>query len=352
MQKHSFLALILGLSISGAYAQKAAQCQVKGNIEGLGNRKVVFFYNCQGRQQRDTVQAHNNQFTYTARPTDDGQFNLKLVPGKFSSVWLEPGTVTITGSFSAPTAISITGTPENALTTRYEQQVNRPLEQRAAAHPDSVAALRVLHGQATRAFIAAHPAARTSADLLYQEAKYNNDRPVADYQSLFNKLTPAVQASAQGQNVARRLTILRKQPQVGQVLPSFTIPDTAGVAVSLSSFRGRYVLLDFWGHWCAPCIKSMPHLKQLQAQYATQLAVVGIGMEAADDKPLWLKAIRKHQLTWTQLSELKSDKGVIEALNVEGFPTYMLLDPQGRLLAKSFELDAIDAELKRRLKTP
>ncbi|WP_167855679.1 TlpA family protein disulfide reductase [Hymenobacter fodinae] len=130
------------------------------------------------------------------------------------------------------------------------------------------------------------------------------------------------------------------------------MPDTAGVAVSLARFRGQYVLLDFWGHWCGPCISSMPHLKQLQTQYAQRLAIVGIGMEAAQDKPLWLKAIRKHQLTWTQLSELKADKGVIEQLNVEQFPTYMLLDKEGNLLVMTSSIGPVEEKLKSLLARP
>ncbi|TGD80246.1 TlpA family protein disulfide reductase [Hymenobacter wooponensis] len=120
----------------------------------------------------------------------------------------------------------------------------------------------------------------------------------------------------------------------------------------VGAISGQYVLLDFWGHWCGPCISSMPHLKQLQAQYARQLAIIGIGMEALPDKALWLRAIRKHQLTWTQLSELKSDKGVIEQLNVEQFPTYMLLDKHGRLVVMTSSLGPIEDKLKGLITAP
>ncbi|MBX0289558.1 AhpC/TSA family protein [Hymenobacter sp. HSC-4F20] len=340
------------MSASATHAQTTAACQITGNIKGVGNQSVIFFYDWQGQQRRDTVRAQNDRFSYTAHPTDDGQLNLKIVPSRFTTIWFEPGQVTVTGSIAEPAKLTVTGTPENTLTTYYNQRINWKFEQRAAAHPDSIPILGALVGQATRAFIAAHPKARTSADLLYQEAKYKNDRPVAEYEQLLRLLSPTVQSSHQGQAVARRLTVLRSQPQIGQLLPTFTIPDTANVAVSLARFKGQYVLLDFWGHWCRPCIQSMPHLKQLQAQYAAQMSIVGIGMESAEDKPLWLKAIRKNQLTWTQLSELKADKGVIEQLHVEQFPTYMLLDKQGKLLVMASQLGPIEEKLRSLVTTP
>lgn len=145
---------------------------------------------------------------------------------------------------------------------------------------------------------------------------------------------------------------LRNQPVVGRPAPAFTIPDTAGVAVPLSRFKGQLVLLDFWGHWCGPCIASMPHLKEVQARYARQLAVVGIGMENADDKPQWQQAIRKHQANWAQLSELKGEEGVIAQYNITAFPTYLLLNQQGVVVERSNELGPIEAKLKMLVPAP
>lgn len=338
--------LLTVLSLSLAAPTLAQPCRVTGTIKGLGNKPVVFFYDHNGRQQHDTVRAVNDRFTYTTHPSDDGTVNLKIVPSRYTAIWNEPGRVTITGDVSKPDQLAVTGTPENDLNTQYHRRITWKFEQRAKAYPDSAEALRPLIGKATRTFIQAHPQARTSADLLYEQAKYVNDQPVETYEQLLRDLSPRVQASVQGQAVASRLTALRKQPQVGRPAPNFIMPDTAGVAVSLDKFKGQYVLLDFWGHWCRPCIQSMPHLKEMQARYASQMAVVGIGMESIDDKEKWMQAIRKHQLRWTQLSELKADKGMIEQYNIEGFPTYMLLDKQGVVLVKSNNLAAIEEKLK------
>ncbi|SMB99146.1 alkyl hydroperoxide reductase/ Thiol specific antioxidant/ Mal allergen [Hymenobacter roseosalivarius DSM 11622] len=351
MLKYGILFALFGVAIAPSFAHKPRPCQVTGNIKGLGNKAIVFSYERDGKSHQDTVRAINDRFSYVAHPSDDGTFTLYIAGPRFTQFWHEPGKLTATGSINKPAQLTIVGTPENALLTQYNQQIGWKFNQRMVAHPDSMLALRQLAQRPTLNFIKAHPQSRTSANLLYLQAIYD-DKPTAEYEQLLRGLSASVQASPQGQKVARRLLILKNQPIVGRPVPGFTMPDTAGVAVSLDRFKGQYVLLDFWGHWCGPCIRAMPHLKALQSQYARELAVVGIGMEAADDKKLWMAAIRKHQANWTQLSELKGDKGVIEQYNITGFPTYLLLDKQGIVLERGRDLGPIEEKLKALLAKP
>ena len=327
-------------------------CQVTGDIKGLSNRPVLFFYQQGGKQHRDTVRAVNDRFTYALRPSDDGVIYLKIIPSHDNTLlWYEPGQLMITGTAAIPGQLAVRGTPDNEVSTQYHEQIGWKFDQRRRARPDSSLALRKLSQRATLAFVRAHPQARTSADLLYGQIVYDG-QPLAEYEQLLRGLSPAVRASTQGRAVAKRLVLLRDQPVVGRPAPAFTVPDTAGVPVPLSRFRGQYVLLDFWGHWCGPCITSMPHLRQLQAQYAQRLAVVGVGMEQAEDKPLWQQAIRKYQANWTQLSDLNGTEGVIAQYNVTAFPTYLLLDPQGVVVAQGGELGPIEAKLKMLVPAP
>ncbi|WP_324678922.1 TlpA disulfide reductase family protein [Hymenobacter sp. GOD-10R] len=325
--------------------QTVKACHIIGNIKGLGNQTVTFFYEQQGIQRRDTVRAVNDHFSYLAKPSDDGIINLQLIPQRFSTIWYEPGTITVAGTMSNAGHLTALGTLENQVSTEHNQQVEWQFEQRMQAHPDSMQALEAQNRKATLAFIKAHPKARTSAWLLGWQMRYDAT-PIEQYEQLQHLLSPDVQASLQGTDAAKRLTILKNQPIVGRKAPDFTMPDTAGVAVSLSRFRGQYVVLDFWGHWCGPCIKAIPHLKRLQTQYASQVQVIGIGMEAADDKQIWQQTIRKQQIPWLQLSDLKGDKGVIEQYNINAFPTYLLLDQQGIVVERTSDLAVLEQKLK------
>jgi thiol-disulfide isomerase/thioredoxin len=170
--------------------------------------------------------------------------------------------------------------------------------------------------------------------------------PVADYEKLLQGLKPAVRQSWYGQQAAKRITVLRNQPTVSKPVADFSMADTSGVKHSLTTYRGKYVLLDFWGHWCGPCIRAMSKVNALHQQYTNKLAIIGVAMEDASDAKLWKQAICKHQVPGLQLSELQQDSGpVISGYNVNSFPTYMLLDRQGALVLRTNSVDDITKKL-------
>lgn len=123
--------------------------------------------------------------------------------------------------------------------------------------------------------------------------------------------------------------------QIGKTAPEFALPDTAGVSVSLSDFRGKYVLLDFWASWCPPCRKENPNVVKAYQDFKDKgFTIVGISLDNNKDK--WLKAIADDELTWTHLSDLKYWDSEIPALyGVRGIPANVLLDPNGVILAKN-----------------
>ncbi|MDO4755574.1 MAG: TlpA disulfide reductase family protein [Parabacteroides sp.] len=123
--------------------------------------------------------------------------------------------------------------------------------------------------------------------------------------------------------------------QIGKTAPEFSLPDTAGVSVSLSSFRGKYVLLDFWASWCAPCRRENPNVVKVYNEFKNKnFTVVGISLD--EDKQKWQKAIADDKLTWTHLSDLKFWDSEIPALyGVRGIPSNVLLDPTGVIVARN-----------------
>ena len=318
-------------------------CQVKGYIKGLGNKPVVFGYEQQGHYRLDTVFATKDRFIYWPKPSDNGQINVRIIRERYTSLWYEPGVVNVVGTMAKPYQLTITGTPENNTTDRYNQTINWPYEAKRQGKPDS---LRKEEQQQTLQFIGQHPQARTSAYLLYWQILY--DAQLIDtYQKLFANLAASVQASYYGKLAAKRLLIIKNQPVVGKKAPTFTLPDTAGVAKSLSNYQGKYVLLDFWGHWCSPCLKSFPKLKQLQQNFHDRLTLIGIAAEHESDAAVWKQTISSHHLSWEHVSELKSDEGEVnEAYNITAYPTYFLLDKEGVILLKANDLESIEAKLK------
>lgn len=150
-----------------------------------------------------------------------------------------------------------------------------------------------------------------------------------------------------GAEVVKRINIIKNQPVVGKKALDFTLADTSGKKVSLSSFQGKYVLLDFWGHWCSPCIGAFPDLVKIHEQYADKLVMIGIAAEYRDDKNLWTKAIKKGNATWIQVSELQGDGGKINAkYNIVEWPTYFLVDQNGVIVSRVNHVDELKKALE------
>ncbi|HEY8386985.1 MAG TPA: TlpA disulfide reductase family protein [Parasegetibacter sp.] len=116
--------------------------------------------------------------------------------------------------------------------------------------------------------------------------------------------------------------------------PEFTINDVNGKPVSLSSFRGSYVLVDFWASWCVPCRAENPNVIAAYEKYKDKnFKVVGISLDTKKDA--WLKAIEEDKLPWLQLCDFKaSESEVSKAYKIRSIPANVLVDPNGKIVGK------------------
>lgn len=139
---------------------------------------------------------------------------------------------------------------------------------------------------------------------------------------------------------------------IGAMAPEITLPDTTGRMVSLSSLRGKYVLIDFWASWCAPCKASLPGLVHIYNKYKDKnFTVFSVSLDKF--KPDWETAIRKFNLTWTQVSDLKYwGSKVVKLYHFDGIPFTVLVSPDGKIVDKKLSDEDLDAELHNLLEKP
>lgn len=134
----------------------------------------------------------------------------------------------------------------------------------------------------------------------------------------------------------KRLKKQRQEESLAQGVDTsssdFTLFDINGNPLSLSSLRGKWVVLDFWATWCGPCIASMPHLKEYYKKYAGKFEIVGIANQS--EEATWVKMVKDMELPWINVINPQNsakEKDLTNAYGIEGFPTYIILNKEGKI---------------------
>lgn len=195
------------------------------------------------------------------------------------------------------------------------------LKQFVKANPKSFAAIYLLNGYAT------------TVDL-------------SELENLYASLPPKYKNTKSGKSIISVINA-RKITAIGNTAPDFTQPDTSGNPVKLSDFRGKYVLVDFWASWCGPCRAENPNLVKTYNKYKEKgFRVLGISLDQPGKKTSWLAAIHKDGLTWTQVSDLKFwDNEVAVLYGIKAIPSNLLLDQQGKIIAKDLRGEDLTKKL-------
>ena len=113
--------------------------------------------------------------------------------------------------------------------------------------------------------------------------------------------------------------------------PDFELPDLQGNPLKLSSLRGKYVVLDFWGSWCIWCIRGVPAMKEAYAKHKDKMEILGV--DCRDTEAKWKAAVEEHQMPWLHVRCADDQLPTIGAqYNLEGFPTKVIIDPEGKIV--------------------
>lgn len=155
--------------------------------------------------------------------------------------------------------------------------------------------------------------------------------------------------SKYAQELHKRIEVLGKTA-IGSVAPDVVLQDPFGKTISLSSLRGKTVLVDFWASWCRPCREESPNLVKAYNKYKTRgFEVFSVSLD--DNREAWQKAINDDKLLWTHVSDLmKWNSSVVNLYNIESIPFTVLIDADGKIIAKNLRGKALDEKLAEILK--
>ncbi len=334
-----------------------AQVKISGKLDGLKGDKIIIAYGTAEGIKQDTLSLKDGQFEYTDAnkkalanyyvmvPGDRGSYmQLFAMPGQELKLWGSMENYHFGGSplYDQVNAICDQTDPiimkRSNLMNEYYSKVK---ELKTDAEKDKFTA-------ETQSKLDSVNKEMQDFAMNYIKAHANDEAscylvPMCeDVNEAINMLTPAVQNSAfaeyykpakiRAEKMAKQKENEKKTAE-GTMAPDFTLKDLNGKDFKLSSLRGKYVLLDFWGSWCGWCIKALPNMKECYNKNSKNGKFEIVSIDCNDTEAKWKAAVKQHDMTWTQVKNEDAD-AIPTKFGVSGFPTFILISPEGKIVKR------------------
>lgn len=376
--------LYLAVLVASLQASAQQKYNVKGQIKNIKDQvtRVYLMYRSGDQGIMDSVDVKDGAYSFSGtiqEPTlarvraaypDSANGKKRAIVNKrdFAVVFLEPSNITVinTDSFGNATVkgskahdayLELNGKLKDVdgrqekLSAEYSafyRAKNEAEMKRLEPKFDELSAERKA---INKAYLQSNPKSPIAMYTLNQVAGW--DINADEVEPLFTALPKSTQDLPSGVELKEKIEIAKKTG-IGRFAMDFTQNDTLGNPIALSSFKGKYVLIDFWASWCGPCRAENPNVVKAFNKYRGKgFHIVGVSLDRPNAKDKWIAAIHDDQLTWTHVSDLQFWKNAVAVqYGIQAIPQNFLLDPQGKIVAKNIRGEELDKKLSEFLDKP
>ncbi len=326
---------------------EAGSYKITGTLTGYNDGTVIDLVNPNTRIPEATAKLSNGSFTLSGKLESP---DIKLLTfdksNAFIPIFLDYSNVTVTAKNGELQNASVIGSKSHDEFIQYNTII-RPYDQLFSGNGASDPAQSKKCADGLESFVKQNSSSFVAPLAIYRINQLTDNGE--QMERLFNGLTGDVKSSPIGGYIAQQIAEAKRNP-MGKPLPDFSQEDTNGKLVSFSSFKGKYVLVDFWASWCGPCRQENPNVVRAYNKYkGKNFTVLGISLDKS--KQPWLDAIQADGLTWQHLSDLKGwTNAVAQKFGINSIPQNFLVDPNGVVIGKNLRGADLDSKLEEILK--